>query len=44
MLTNEQIASIVEHMNADHADAVLLYARVLGRVKAARSARLDTLH
>ena len=40
MLDREITAQIVDHMNQDHADAVLLYARVFGGRADAESARL----
>ena len=40
VLSAEQRASVIEHMNADHADAVLLYARVQGGRAQAESARM----
>lgn len=36
----EERAAIAEHMNADHADALLLYARVQGGRPGAQSARM----
>jgi putative heme iron utilization protein len=35
--------AIVTHMNEDHADAVLLYARVFAGCPEARAARIDVL-
>ncbi len=43
MLTVEQIDSILAHMNTDHADAVLLYARALGKRREATAARMEQL-
>jgi len=40
MLTEQDIAAIVEHMNADHADALLLYAQAFGGVPEAEHARM----
>jgi putative heme iron utilization protein len=39
-LTPESIASICEHMNEDHADALVTYARVFGHRADARTARM----
>ena len=36
----QAVAGILEHMNEDHADAVLLYARVQGRRGDAEAARM----
>ena len=36
--------AIVTHMNEDHADAVLLYARVFAGCREARAAHIDALH
>ena len=40
MLSTAQRAGIIEHMNDDHADAVLLYARVQGGRPHAESAHM----
>lgn len=40
VLSAAQRAAIIEHMNADHADALLLYARVQGGRPGAERARM----
>jgi putative heme iron utilization protein len=39
-LTPNSIASICEHMNEDHADALVTYARVFGHQADAQAARM----
>ncbi|MGD0472728.1 MAG: DUF2470 domain-containing protein [Candidatus Velthaea sp.] len=43
MLSPEAAAAICEHMNEDHADAVVAYARAYGNVTSARTAELVAL-
>ncbi|MBF2759480.1 MAG: DUF2470 domain-containing protein [Ectothiorhodospiraceae bacterium AqS1] len=40
MLEEETVKGIIEHMNADHADAVLLYVRAFAGHEAATSAQI----
>lgn len=40
MLNEEAVARIIEHMNKDHADAVLLYAKAFAGRSGAETARL----
>lgn len=40
MLNAEAVARIIEHMNADHADAVLLYVRAFAGQDQATSAQM----
>jgi putative heme iron utilization protein len=42
-LTNEDIHVAIEHMNADHADAVLAYAQGLAGLSWAESAHLTAI-
>jgi putative heme iron utilization protein len=42
-LTVEAIATICEHMNEDHGDAIVGYARALGGVEDAQSASIAKL-
>ena len=39
--TEEETRRMLEHMNADHADAILLYAQVFGNTPHARAARMS---
>lgn len=39
-LNSESIASICEHMNDDHADALITYARVFGKLSDVSAARM----
>jgi len=43
LLTKTQEQAVIGHMNADHDDAVLLYARAFGNQENARRARLTSL-
>ena len=43
MFEKSDVDSIVGHMNQDHADAVLLYARAFGGCEKAVAARLQSL-
>jgi putative heme iron utilization protein len=43
-LTPESIASICEHMNEDHADALVTYARVFGHRADVRTARMTGMN
>ena len=42
-MTEAELQAAITHMNADHADAVLLYAQAFARMPAARSARMTGL-
>jgi len=42
-LTPQVSDRICQHMNDDHADAVLLYARVFGQTPQAQSAKLEAI-
>lgn len=44
MLSEEALAGIIAHMNEDHPDAVLLYARVAGNRPQATAARMVGLN
>jgi len=40
VLTSQEVTRILDHMNGDHADAILLYARVFGGREDAQAARM----
>lgn len=44
MFSNEEIQRICEHMNEDHHDALLLYAKVFAKHPKVQLARMETLN